>query len=243
MTYPKYDSFNNIKSLLKLYFFMLFLFFSNLSLIQCQGQVNNIITFEHTKFNAGATNKNGDLFIEYYSEENYFDIPNSILFFGLSKKNGYCFANDSSNTQENNIGIDEIIDIVGYYNNYKIYDSKNLFVTTKNDTITGNQYLFSINSYNSIVELHNFNNDLDTSKNRYIWDYKDFFNLAEDEYNFPYERELYELKGQSLYLIVFIPKTVVNNYLSEVSFIKKFTFKSFDEDAYEELKSVALIII
>ena len=43
----------------------------------------------------------------------------------------------------------------------------------------------------AIIDMHeksiNFNNDLDTSKSRYIWDYKDFFNLAEDEYNFPYE--------------------------------------------------------
>ena len=30
-------------------------------------------------------NKNGDLIIEYYSGENYDDIPNSILFYGISK--------------------------------------------------------------------------------------------------------------------------------------------------------------
>jgi hypothetical protein len=192
-----------------------------------------MLIFEHKKFSAGTTNKNGDLFLEYYSEENYYDIPNSIFFYGLAKNGRYIFLNESSYTLEKNIEIDEIVDIIGYYNNYEIYDSKNLFVTTKNDN--RNQYLFSINSYNSIVELHNFNNNGD--KNHYIWEFNDFFNLTEDVI-FPYERELYELKGKSLYIMVFIPKILVNENFKGISFIKKFSFKSFDEDAYEEIKSV-----
>ena len=79
----------------------------------------------------------------------------------LSKNDRYCFSNEPSYTKEENIDIDEIIDIEGYYNYYKIYDSKNLFVTIKNDVNRENQYLFSINSYNSIVELHNFNGNTD----------------------------------------------------------------------------------
>ena len=134
MRYPEFDSSNIGKPLFKLNFLIIFLFFSNLLLMKAV-EVKNIIIFDHTKFSACATNKNGDLFIEYYSEEKYFDIPNSILFYGLSKNNSYCFSNESSYTQEKNIDIDEIIDIIGYYNNYKIYDSRNLFVTTKNDII------------------------------------------------------------------------------------------------------------
>ena len=234
----KYDSSNIEKPLSKLnFYFIIILIFSNLLLIQCQGgNIKKIIIFEDTKFSSGTTNKIGDLFIEYYSEEGYYDIPNSIFFYCLSKNNRYCFSNESSYIKEINIDIDEVIDIAGFYNYYKIYDSRNLFITTRKGINSGNQYLFSINSYNSIVELHNFNNN--TDKTRYIWDFKEFFNLEDDENNFPYERRLYELKGPSLYIIVFIPKTTVSEYLKDMSFIIKFTFKSFEEDPYEKLKFI-----
>ena len=242
MVYPKYRSSNIGKLLVKMnVHFIIFLIISNLFLIFCEGEEkkfdsSNIIIFNHTKLNAGSMNKNGDLIIEYYSEENYYEIPNSILFYGLSKNGRYCFSDESSYTQEKNIDIDEIIDISGYYNIYEIYDSKNLFVSLKNDFNREDQYLFSINSYNSIVELHNFNNN--TAKNRYIWDFNDFFNLEEDAITFPYERELYELKRESAYIIAFIPKYKVNENFCDLNFIKKFSFKSFDDNAYEHLKSV-----
>ena len=234
----KYDSSNIEKPLSKLNFFIIIiLIFSNLLLIQCQGgNIKKILIFEDTKFSSGTTNKIGDLFIEYYSEEGYYDIPNSIFFYCLSKNDRYCFSKESSYIKEINIDIDEVIDIAGFYNYYKIYDSRNLFITTRKGINSGNQYLFSINSYNSIVELHNFNNN--TDKTRYIWDFKEFFNLADDENNFPYERRLYELKGPSLYIIVFIPKTTVSEYLKDMSFIIKFTFKSFEEAPYEKLKFI-----
>ena len=242
MVYPKYRSSNIGKLLVKMnVHFIIFLIISNLFLIFCEGEEkkfdsSNIIIFNHTKLNAGSMNKNGDLIIEYYSEENYYEIPNSILFYGLSKNGRYCFSDESSYTKEKNIDIDEIIDISGYYNIYEIYDSKNLFVSLKNDFNREDQYLFSINSYNSIVELHNFNNN--TAKNRYIWDFNDFFNLEEDAITFPYERELYELKRESAYIIAFIPKYKVNENFCDLNFIKKFSFKSFDDNAYEHLKSV-----
>ena len=62
-------------------------------------------------------------------------MPTSFLFYGLSKNGRYCFSNESSYTQEKDIDIDEVIDIAGYYNNYRIYDSKSLFVSIRNDSI------------------------------------------------------------------------------------------------------------
>ena len=247
MLYPEYHSSKIGKSLMKMNIhIIIFLIISNLFLIHCDGegvenanipkQVENILIFNNAKLNGGSTNRNGDLIIEYYSEENYYDMPNSILFYGLSKNGGYCFPNESSNTQEQNIDIDEIIDIAGYYNTYEIYDSKNLFVSLKNDINRGDEYLFSINSYNSIVELHNFNNN--ASKYHYIWDFNDFFHLEEDDYIFQYERELFELRGGSQFIIAFIPKSVVNENLNHLKFIKKFSLNSFDDDAYEEIKSI-----
>ena len=175
MAFLKYDSSYILKLLSKLNLFIIFfLIISNLLLIQCQKRgaqeiphttPDKIIIFDHAIFNAGTINKNGDLFIEYYSEDNYYDIPNSILFYCLSKDGRFCFTNETSYTRETNIDIDEIVDIDIYPNYYKIFNSKNLFVTINNDNNKENQYLFSINSYNSIVELHNLNNEKD--KNRY----------------------------------------------------------------------------
>ena len=143
MLYPENNSYYAQKASIKLnLLIVLFWTISNLILINCEDNPptfkNNIIIFEHTKFNGGATNKNGDLFIEYYSEENYYDISESIIFYGLSKKDRYCFTNESSYTKRQNIDIYETIDCIGQYNIYEIYDSKNLFVSMKNDYIVEN---------------------------------------------------------------------------------------------------------
>ena len=142
----EYTLFNSRKQLKKINLYIsIFLIISNLIIINCSIKIDEelkIIIFNHTKYNAGSKNKNGDLIIEYFSDENYYDIPASLLFYGLSKNFRYCFSNESSYTQEKNIDIDEVINIVGYYNNYKIYDSKSLFVSISNDFTKGkNIYL------------------------------------------------------------------------------------------------------
>ena len=142
------------KHLTKMSFFIIhFVVLSNLISIHAIGNnspydVENIIEFNHKKFKAGnfATNKNGELFIEYYSEEDR-DKPASRLFYGRTKNGRELFFNESSFTQELDIGLDETEDISQYYNYFKIYNSKNLFVTIKNEPNKENQYLFSINSY------------------------------------------------------------------------------------------------
>jgi hypothetical protein len=121
------------------------------------------------------------------------------------------------------------------YNYYGIYNSLNLFVSIKNDPNKGNQYLFSINSYYSTVELYNFNNGNNT---HYIWSFNNFFNLNEDDYYFPYDYSLIELPKENTYIISFIPKVIVYEDMIDITFIKKFRFKSFDNDAFEELNSI-----
>ena len=156
----------------------------------------------------------------------------------------YFFKNQSSYTYELNID-SEILEDFGYYHFDSNYKTTNLFVSIKNDPNKGNQYLFSINSYYSTVELHDFNNDANdniifnkNNSNHYIWTFNDFFNLNEDDYIFPYDYSLFELSKEKAYIIVFIPKVDVNEDILNVSFIKKFRFKSFDNNAYEEIKSV-----
>ena len=55
---------------------------------------------------------------------------------------------------------------------------------------------------------------------------------------FPYEYSLFELEDKHEYLIAFIPKNNITEDMLNLSFIKKFRFKSFDEDAYEEINSI-----
>ena len=208
----------------------------HISLSFYEGNANNIIIFNHSKFKSGnfAINKNGDLFIEYYSKDDN-NKPSSRLFYGLQKNGRELFFNQSSYTQEINIDLDETIDVFGY-NYFDIYNSKNLFISIKNENNENNQYLFSINSYDYEVELHKFSNNINIA--HYLWNFNDFFNLNEEKYLFPYEINLLELKKESSYIITFIPKILVNENMNELSFIKKFRFKAFNEDAYEEIKSI-----
>ena len=203
-------------------------FFSPLSNDQC---FNNIMILDNKNYQANnfAKNKNGDLVIEF-SEDN--EISSSRLFYGFTKDGRYFFKNQSSFTYELNIDNE---DFLGYYNYYGIYNSLNLFVSIKNDPNKGNQYLFSINSYYSTVELYNFNND---NNSHYIWGFNDFFKLNEDDYFFPYDYSLFELPRENAYIIIFVPKVIVNEDMLNISFIKKFRVKSFDNNAFEELNSI-----
>ena len=138
-------------------------FFSPLTQTQC---FNNIFKFDHKNYQSNnfARNKNGDLVLEF-SEDN--EISSSRLFYGLTKDGRYLFSNESSYSNEFNVVIEEetFYDNDFYYLD-KIKKSKNLFISIKNSPINGNQYLFSINSYNSMVELYDLNND---NNNYYIW--------------------------------------------------------------------------
>ena len=66
----------------------------------------------------------------------------------------------------------------------------------------------------------------------------EFFELDEYDYIFPYDYTLFELKKESAYIILFIPKIDINIDMENIKFIKKFKFKSFDSDAYEEINSI-----
>ena len=198
-------------------------------------KLSNIIVFKHKNYRAGniAKNKNGDLVFECFEGD---EQSSSRLFYGLTKDGRNFFSNQPSYTKEININMDEIIDDYGYFNIYGIYNPINLFVSIKNDPNKGNEYFLSINSYYSTVELYNFNNDNNT---HYIWSLNKFFNLDEDLYIFPYDYVLFELSKESIYFIAFIPKVNVYEDMIGANFIKKFRFKSFDSEAYEEIASIS----
>ena len=199
---------------------------------------NNVITFNHKQYQSNnfAINKKGEVIFELAEYYDYDDMFTSRLFYGLTKDGKYFFSNQSSYTYELNIDIDdELFDYYCYYNFYSVHNSLNLFVSIKNAPNKDNQYLFSINSYYSMIQLYKLNNE---SISYVIWNFYNFFNLDEDDYIFQYEYSLFELSRDSSYIITFIPKIKVYEELRNVSFIKKFKFKSFDKNAYEEINSV-----
>ena len=158
---------------------------------------NNVSIFNQKKYqiNNFAKNINEDFTIQFSEDSNYGDETNFRLFYGLTNEGRYLFKNESSYSNEFNINIDEdtFYDNDFYYIN-PIKDSKNLFVNIKNTPNKKYQYLFSINSYNSMVELYDLNKD---NNNYIIWSFHKFFKLDPDDYFFPFDYELFEIKDRN----------------------------------------------
>ena len=193
--------------------------------LQNETYFNNIIKFDKKKYQVGnfATNKNGDLILEVYENT---ETSSSRLFYGLTKEGRYLFSNEFSCTLEKIIesssNNQRTIDLNGKRNSF------NLFVSIQNKE---NEYLFSFNSYNSWIEVELF--DLNSDYNEYYkWDFQTFFDYGENINN--YELILLESKSDLFYFIVFIPNFIVTYNMSGRKFIKKFNFKSFGTDAYNE---------
>ena len=176
---------------------------------------NNIITFRK-RFRAGryATNKNGDMIIEYSNdnEANKYER----LFFGL-KKNGRGFFPDENTQRERN---------AKYFDNaYGRYESRNMFVCLTDDINRNKEYLFSTSTYNSLTELFDLENNKYTSKpTRTIFNTLDIFS---------YEFSLIELKqsNQLVYFIAFTEHETDkkdNKDYSKKFKVLKFKFTSFD---------------
>ena len=217
--------------------FLLFLFYSKISNcqegdIQLYGPdniINNILKFENYQVNHFAKNNKGDFLVEFTKYTENIDVSSSRKFYGLKNDGQYFFPDEESHIKELNINIntnEETSTITG------LDKSKNLFVSIYDNI--DNQYLFCINAYNSMVELYDINNN---DNKYYIWSFNKFFGINLDNYS-PFSYEIFSLKKEMAYIIAFIPKEKINSDKTSAIFIKKFRFKSFDENAYEELKSV-----
>ena len=200
--------------------------------------LNNNIRFDSKKYqiNNFAKNENGDLMLQISEQTKYGIKSTSRLFYGLTNEGRYLFKNESSYSNEFNVNIDEdTFDNNDFYHINPIKDSKNLFVTIKNTPNKENKYLFSINSYNTMVELYDLNND---NNNYIIWSFHKFFKIDPDDYLFHFDYELFEIKERAEYIIVFIPQIYIDNDILDVTFMKKFRFQSFDINAYEDRGSI-----
>ena len=107
--------------------------------------MDNIIILDQAKYKVGnfAKNKNGDLIIEFYAED---EMYSKRLFYGMTKDGRYYFPNNSPTYEITNIG--NIGSARGRY------ESLNQLVVTQNDLNRENEFLFSTSSYESLTELH-----------------------------------------------------------------------------------------
>ena len=211
------------KLLFFIYISRIFLQFSQICFINC-GDVmdltninifNNVLTFNHDRWRAGhaATNKNGDFIMEFSLNQCE---SQSRLFYGI-KKDGRCFF-------ENEPFFKEIasINCVDCTDNYKgRFDSINLFVTLRGDT--SKEYLFSMSSQDSVVELIDIENDF----THFAWKTKNFFDLTNQIDSFQYA--LFEM-GESEYLAVFIQN---EDYVT----LKKFSIGAFDSNNQKQIQT------
>ena len=134
------------------YKFIFYIYFMTfVPLFYSEQSLDKIIVFNpDSHYRAGnfAINKNNDMIIEY-------SYQNQRLFYGL-KQNGRYFFNDENgnpiSTKEITLQNNEDTSIT------QRYESKNIFVSLKNDVQKDKEYLFSTSSYTTVSELYDLEN-------------------------------------------------------------------------------------
>ena len=171
---------------------------------------NEVLFFdlENKYYRAGhfATNKNGDMVIEY-SFDNY------RLFYGL-KKDGKKFFPETIKEIEitpRNISA-----------SLARYESVNKFVSLENDTNKEKEYLLSISSYKTILELH------DLEKDEYnIESAVSFFGKEEGIYAYVFQVLEKQINNKTIYFCIYTFK-LQEYYIPNGFGIKRFGFRNFD---------------
>jgi hypothetical protein len=177
---------------------------------KCLNEIK-IFKFEDKHYRAGhfATNTNGDMIIEYSFES-------FRLFYGLKKDGKYFFPNITEEI--------EIVNTDGNSTKLQRYESINSFIFLINDADKEKEYLLSLSSNLSLIELHDLENDSFKTK-EHVSFYEN--RLGTISYIF----QILEAKlnnNQNLYFCIYI-------YINEQNFkydisIKKFGFLSSNGD-------------
>ena len=192
---------------------------------------NNLIIIQNY-FRSGqfASDKNGNMFIEYSNDED--GRSEYRLFYGLQKDGRNYFANDNAQ---------KIIQIETTEVDKGRYEAKNLFVSTENDINRDKQYLFTTSSYTTLTELH----DLDEGTYK-VRGTLAFWNII-DIFSYQYSLFGYQKDYKNIYFCVF---TQHESYKVTITYndghtekkdhsrtftIKKFSFNSFDLNNYNEI--------
>ncbi len=176
---------------------------------------NNVINFDHLNYRSGhfASKKNGDLVIEYSGNPPI----EKRLFYGL-KENGRGLFNDGYIREK---------DLPGDYGRY---ESRNLFISLKEDTNREKEYLFSTSSYKSLTELHDLEND------EIVTRYSDDFN---EKRIFSFAYSLFKTNLDNYNFLIFTSPNNDNDPEAEdgsLVVIKKFAITNFGLNTYENNK-------
>ena len=185
---------------------------------------NDIIKFDHDKWRSGkgCVNKKGDLIIEFSLNPGESE---SRLFYGLKKNGRYYFPGEPVYKQIDSISCSTCD------NKYKgRFESKNLFVSLKDDIYKNKQYLFSMSSYKSATALFDLENENITY---YAWNTINFFGF--DKQIFSYEYSLFEIEDTNTYIAVVVESAGYENNdpnkeYAETYSLRKFQFKAFDPE-------------
>ena len=193
--------------------------------INCQNGVllensecfNNILVINNLAYRAGhfAKKKNGDIIIEYSTTEKR-------LFYGLYQNGSNYFENENNFKEKSITGI--------MYKDFLYqgrYESINLFVSTISDINKEKEYLFSLSSYKTLMEIYDIENDII------------HINITEEVFQngiFSYQFSLFESKINNIYISIYTHSEDGNNYEQGDYFsIKKFNIYENDNNIIVQL--------
>ena len=179
-----------------------------------------IFNFEDKHYRAGqfAMNKNGDMIIEY-------SFKNSRIFYGLNKDGKLYYPKETKEIQIES----EIINL----EERGRYESLNLFISLFDDTNKDKEYLISISSYISILELFDLEND-----NYYIYPSVQFFEHQNGTFSFIFQLLEAEYNSKNIYFCIYITSINNDTIIDEknIIWIKRFGLSDTNFGLVEEKK-------
>ena len=210
-----------------------FLVFMLKTLVFCQNchsniNINDIKCFdeviyfarENKNYRAGhfAMNSKGDMIIEYSFHE-------FRLFYGLKKNGKNYFPNISKEIEIKSDIIES--DLI------RRFESVNLFISFLNDSLKEKEYLMSISSYKTILELH----DLENGKYN-ITEAVKFFENSLGIYSFIFQILETKINNENIYFLIYISTN--NEYKNFYIEIKKFEFLNFNFENIHDIKQIKI---
>ena len=191
---------------------------------------NDVIIFNDSNWRAGhaATNKKNVTIVEFSLNNGE---SKSRIFYGLRDDGRYYFTNSYKK-------VDDMTCQDCDSDTYKgRFEARNLFVSLKNDETKSKQYLFSMSSYKSLVELIDI--DDGDNLNYYAWDTLKFFSLNRPIFSLEYS--LFEIGDTNTFIVAFIESAGYykvdgkDEEFSNTTTILKFHLNNFASSDYREV--------
>ena len=113
------------------------------------------------------------------------------------------------------------------------YESKNIFVSLKDDINKENQYLFSVSSYKTLTELNDINFDNYLVRIRNTTEF-----IGNEIFSYQFQILEAQISNQIIYFCLYIHANSSEEgiYLT----IEKFAFQTFSLDSYDNIKNITV---